>query len=520
MYAPRLRQIAFALSLFGSTLAIAAPNSLGAFGWASANGGTTGGHGADKAHTYTVTTRAQLIKALMPDAVINADGSFTSAAGPDATKKIIYIKGKINLSQNLAGQELKYEHYKDPAFDFNAYVEAYKPAVWNANPANWDAAKNRPKLPTGPLEEARQRSADKQAAVVKIPVGSNTSIIGDGSADTVRIINGQLSVTNVSNVVIRNITFEDAFDYFPEWDPTDSFSLTTPATPGCQATYVDASTGPQKCPGGRWNSEYDTISVLNAKNVWIDHCSFNDGPREDWRYPSVFSAPHIGYDYLVQHHDGLVDVNGTSDYVTLSYNKFQNHDKTNLLGNSNTVSDANGWGHLTITVANNWYENAGQRLPRVRFGKVHVYNNYFYGTAGYLGQYAPADTSAQPSNRFLYGIGIGNFAKIYAENNVYEVKAANGVTVDDSVMFFNWYGANATINGVVEKTYFYDTGTILNGKARSITAAAQAKAVTQGKPALEDTRTIWSPSSNYVYAPLTSDKVKNHVQTKAGAGRL
>ncbi|MEC5397973.1 pectate lyase family protein [Uliginosibacterium sp. H1] len=515
MLAPMVAAMALAAT---SAFAAKTPDSLGAYGWAATNGGTTGGHGAAAAQTYTVTTRAQLIKALMPDAVIAANGTFTSAAGPDATKKIIYVKGKINLSHDGSGRELKYEHFKDPGYDFDAYVAAYKPSVWTANPANWNATTNRPLLPSGPIEDARKRSSANQAAVIVIPVGSNTSIIGVGS--DARIINGTLRVDGKTNVVIRNITFEDAFDHFPEWDPTDSFSLTTPASPGCQATYVDASTGPQKCPGGRWNTEFDMVAIHNSKNVWVDHCTFDDGGRDDWKYPSVFEAPHRGVDYLVVRHDGAVDVTGTSDFVTISSNVFENHDKTNLLGSSNTATAANGWGALSITVANNWYENAGQRLPRVRFGKVHVYNNFFFGTAGYLGQYAPMSDQPMPKNRFLYGIGIGNFAKIYAENNVYEIKGGAGVTVDDSVMFFNWYGANAAVGGVTQYTYFYDSGTILNGQPRSITAAAQATAVTQGKPALVDTNTIWVPSQTYNYTLLPSNQVKATAKAKAGAGRL
>lgn len=500
------------------------PASLGAFGWATADGGTTGGALADAAHTYTVRNRSQLILALYPDAVIAADGGWTSAAGPDDTPKVILVRGTIDLSTNALGRPLGYQDFKDPAFDFDAYVAYAKPSVWNADPAHWDAPRSRPLLVTGPLEDARARSAANQARIVNIPLGSNTSLLGLG-ADA-RIVNGQIQVSGRRNVVIRNIGFEDAFDHFPDWTPTDSFSLTTPPVPGCQAVHVDAGTGPQRCPGGRWNSEYDNVQVFNSKNVWIDHCSFSDGRRGDWKYESVFEAPHIGRDYVVQRHDGAVDVTGTSDFVTISNNHFRGHDKTNLLGSSNTATAENGWGALSVTVANNFYENAGQRLPRVRFGKVHVYNNYLTGRIGYLGAYAPMTDQVVPGNRFLYGIGIGNFAKIYAENNVFEIGDAppaplgTGERVDDSVMFFNWYGADAVVDGVLQATYLYDAGTLLNGQPRSIASAAQALAVVQGKPPLVDTRTIWTPASSYRYAVLPSGKVKRHVLRHAGAGKL
>lgn len=500
------------------------PSSLGAFGWASANGGTTGGAAADAAHTYTVRNRNELIRALYPDAVIARDGSWTSAAGADDSPKLIVVRGTINLSSDRSGRPLGAEDFKDPAFDFDAYVAYAKPSVWNANPANWDAPRSRPLPVTGALEDARARSAANQARIVNIPIGSNTSLLGLGR--DARIIHGQIQVSGRSNVVIRNITFEDAFDHFPEWTPTDSFSLTTPAVPGCQAVYVDAATGPHKCAGGRWNTEYDTVQIIDSNNVWVDHCTFTDGRRGDWKYQSVFEPPHIGYDYLVQRHDGALDVTGRSDFVTISNNHFDSHDKTNLLGSSNTATAPNGWGALSITVANNFYDNAGQRLPRVRFGKVHVFNNYFFGRIGYLGAYAPMTDQAVPPHRFLYGIGIGNFAKIFAENNVFEIKDApraprgSGDKVDDSVMFYNWYGADAVVGGVLQHTYMHDSGTVLNGQARSITGAAQAMAITQGKPPLLDTATVWTPWSSYAYTLLPSDQVERAARRNAGAGKL
>jgi pectate lyase len=499
--------------------------SQGAFGWASYDPsgetqGTTGGYGADADHHYLVTNRNGLIKALYPDAVIAADGSFSSLSGPDATPKIIYLIGCLNLSSNKAGETLGYEDFKDPEFDFEAYVETYKPAVWNTDPANWDSQKNRPLPLSGPLEEARVRSMENQARIVSIAVGSNTSLIGLGKNAALQ--SGQLQIKAVDNVIVRNITFKDAFDHFPQWDPKDSFMLDV-TKPGCQQTYVDETTGPHMCPGGRWNSEYDNVQVNNATHVWIDHCTFSDSPNDDHNFPSVFTPPHVGYDYLIQHHDGAVDVTGSSDFVTISYNHFKNHDKTHLLGSSNTVDVSKGWGALSITVAYNHYENAGQRLPRVRFGKVHVYNNYYAGQIGYLGAYAPTDGTPVPENRFLYGIGIGHLAKLYVENNVFEIEDApltgTGDVVDDSVMFYVWHKDDQEVDGVLERTFFYDRGTLLNGAPTSIMDAAQQACWVLEKPELASTDTIWIPSESYHYRLLPSKRVKRHVLRRAGAGK-
>lgn len=130
------------------------------------------------------------------------------------------------------------------------------------------------KEPTGKLEEARLRSKDNQKERVLIRVGSNTTIIGLG--DDAKIVGGGLYVKNAENVIIRNIEFENAYDFFPGWDPTDGSS-------------------------GNWNSEYDNLLIEMSKNIWIDHCSFNDGDQ-----PDELTETHFGREF--QHHDGLLDI--------------------------------------------------------------------------------------------------------------------------------------------------------------------------------------------------------------------
>ncbi|MGC5011854.1 RICIN domain-containing protein [Streptosporangium sp. DT93] len=106
-----------------------------------------------------------------------------------------------------------------------------------------------------------------------------------------------------------------------------------------------------------WND--DGIQVQYSTRVWIDHNTFSNG------------------------YDGAVDVKRASDYVTVSWNKVTNHNKSMLLGHD----DGNGSedrGHLRVTYHHNWFDATTQRHPRVRFGNpVHVYNNYYGGVSGY-----------------------------------------------------------------------------------------------------------------------------------------
>ncbi|NJP96766.1 pectate lyase [Nonomuraea sp. FMUSA5-5] len=111
-----------------------------------------------------------------------------------------------------------------------------------------------------------------------------------------------------------------------------------------------------------WND--DGINVQYSTRVYIDHNSFSNG------------------------YDGAVDIKRSSDYVTVSWNRFFDHDKTMLLGHS----DSNGSedrGHLRVTYHHNWFDGTNQRHPRVRFGNpVHVFNNYY----GNVGSYGVAST--------------------------------------------------------------------------------------------------------------------------------
>lgn len=191
----------------------------------------------------------------------------------------------------------KYGH-SDIATFYNEYNAEYDPN------GSWGLANV-----TGSLEFARLCFQRYQAEKIVFRVGSNTSILGLGKDAELKhgmLRIGKSSDTAVENVVIRNIKFSDAFDYFPQWDPTDST--------------------------GRWNSQYDLISIEHAKGVWIDHNTFSDGDRPDELFPPVFDFPYNKKEQKVQHHDGLVDITNGSTQITLSYNHFKNHDKTHLLG--------------------------------------------------------------------------------------------------------------------------------------------------------------------------------------------
>ncbi|HEY2672925.1 MAG TPA: polysaccharide lyase family 1 protein [Rugosimonospora sp.] len=360
-------------------------------GWASNGTGTTGGSTADAGHVFVVHNRSELVTALGGDNATNATTT---------TPKLIYVSGTIDGNEDNANQPLSCADYADPAYTLDAYLAAYDPAVWG-----------RATKPSGPLEDARARSAKNQGAQINLNIGSNTTIIGLPGA---RVVGANLMIQKVDNVIVRNLTVQDAHDCFPVWDPTDGST-------------------------GNWNSAYDTLSVIGATHVWVDHCDFSDGGNPDSTQPQYLGRPY-------QVHDGLLDITKGADLVTVSGNYLHDHDKSMLIGS--TDSPTYDVGKLRVTLHDNRFANLGQRGPRVRFGQVDIYNNLYE---------VPQATGPFAADGYSYSWGVGHLSAIYAENNAFVL----GSTVDPADIVYNWGGTAMTEKG----TWIRQNGTFAPASA-------------------------------------------------------
>ncbi|GMG40447.1 unnamed protein product [Ambrosiozyma monospora] len=146
-----------------------------------------------------------------------------------------------------------------------------------------------------------------------VKVASDKSIIGKSGAS---LTNVGLSLDGVSNVIIQNLSISKVIGT-------------------------------------------DAVRVQKSKNIWLDHLD-------------VSSDQNHGKDY----YDGLIDITHACDYVTVSYVHFHDHEKTSLVGHSDT-NGSEDTGHLTVTFAYNFWENLNSRGPSLRFGTSHIYNNYY-----------------------------------------------------------------------------------------------------------------------------------------------
>ena len=155
-----------------------------------------------------------------------------------------------------------------------------------------------------------------------IDVGSNVTIYGYQGAIIAQPSKGSaMKLSGSKNVIIRNLVFKGA--------------------------------------GAHDDDDEDCLQVNHeSSNVWIDHVDIYDG------------------------HDGNLDITNASDYVTISWTKFSytsastGHQFSNLIGSSATKTSDRG--HLNVTFHHSWWaDGVVERMPRVRYGKVHVANNLF-----------------------------------------------------------------------------------------------------------------------------------------------
>ncbi|KAL7095704.1 hypothetical protein ACP275_10G040800 [Erythranthe tilingii] len=126
--------------------------------------------------------------------------------------------------------------------------------------------------------------------------------------------------------------------------------------------------------GGRGH-DVDGIQIKpNSKHIWIDRCSLSD----------------FG--------DGMIDITRESTDITISRCRFANHNKTILIG-----ADASNTGDrcIRVTIHHCFFDGTKQRHPRVRFGKVHLYNNY-------------------TTNWGVYAVCASVESQIYSQCNIYE----------------------------------------------------------------------------------------------------
>jgi len=172
--------------------------------------------------------------------------------------------------------------------------------------------------------------------------------------------------------------------------------------------------------------EEDGISVKDdITNVFITKCTFYDC----W--------------------DGCVDIARRSDWVTVSWCKFYftfrntNNDRVSLVGNTDSPGDE---GTLHVTFHHNWFgQYCMQRMPSVRYGRGHIYNNYYNCPGDIYCIWSRIQAECLIENNYFdsvndpYSIYIKNeppeeYGKIAASGNIF-INCTGQVDDGDDIVF-------------------------------------------------------------------------------------
>lgn len=175
-----------------------------------------------------------------------------------------------------------------------------------------------------------------------VSVRANKTILGLGTNAT---LIGSLNISGVTNVILRNLFITN--------------------------------------PGGAGTG--DGVTIINgAHHIWIDRCTFYDCA------------------------DGACDVTVGSDYVTISWCQFfytanTGHNFVNLIGADD--SNTGDRGKLRVTMHHNWWSTlCVERMPRVRFGQVHAYNNYYQSSGNNYCVRAAIESQVLVENNHFHGV--------------------------------------------------------------------------------------------------------------------
>lgn len=200
------------------------------------------------------------------------------------------------------------------------------------------------------------KSIIKSKATNKTLIGLPGSYLFNKNRETASAT-GILYLKNGNNFIMRNMTFKSAGAY--DIDGNDNFCLD------------------------------------RMVNVWIDHCDFQDGVDGNFdckNQSNNVSVTWCRFRYLIAPQAG--GSGGSND-----------HRFSNLWGSSDTASDN---GLLNTTFQYCWWdEGCKERMPRVRFGKIHLLNCLY---------------SSSVTN---YCVGIGVYANVLLDRCAFYNLGAN-----------------------------------------------------------------------------------------------
>lgn len=299
-----------------------------------------------------------------------------------------------------------------------------------------------------------------------ISVSSNKTVEGLGCGSG--LLNGGFVIdgssgAGVSNVILQNLVVEQ--------------------------TYVPGDPLGNCC-------NFNAFRIWHAPHhIWIDHCDLSHAE------------------------DGLCDITDQASYVTVSWCHLHDHYQTALIGSSDTKT--NDVGYLKVTFHHDWFDHVVLSNPELRFGMVHLFDNYYSNVSQYCAWNTMAGQMVLENNN--YGVSAINPYMIGTPTPTYQPQlSATGNIFDPTATgFTDTYGT--PFNPATFYAYTLDSAAVVPTMALTGTgpcgyltptptpaaAAATVWRIVAGGPSYVDTAgATWAADIQYLggysYAATTA----------------
>ncbi len=229
--------------------------------------------------------------------------------------------------------------------------------------------------------------------------GNNITIEGIGEDAT--IFQWGFSFAKCSSIEIKNLTFDD---------------------------YTEDAVGFE---GEKSNIDYG--------NFWIHNCTFEEGVNR-W---------DLSYEKDKGDGDGSTDFKRAHN-LTISYCRYNNTHKTNLIGSDDNVYQYN------ITLHHNYYDGCKSRLPLIRQANVHMYNNYYHGTTSVSSSIRANCNALAENNYYDMKNSVGKNPYMLVPNSS-KVPDTTGTAIK---AIGNIFDSSLTVNSNSKEGYYYKTNGI------------------------------------------------------------
>ena len=178
------------------------------------------------------------------------------------------------------------------------------------------------------------------------------------------IMHANITMKNSENIIIRNIKFDELWEWDEatggDYDRNDWDYITVDSA--CDGIWIDHCTFYKA-----YDSVVDVKGSTSNVNVTVSWCEFLPGSEYNVFFRvmmnEIFENPSAYPTYQHMLEEGM-----TNDQI---YRYAYGQKKTHLFGQPDDAVSSAG---IRVTLANNYYKNTMDGLPRVCYGDTHVYN--------------------------------------------------------------------------------------------------------------------------------------------------